>query len=448
LALPTTLTTSEASIDALRTQLASVTAASSGAFDLQAGYTSASTMMASTADQPVVRSLEILTRQGATAPANLGVTARQDKIALNMVGLRLPVSAAPAPAPTPAAAPLAELAKASGGDYNSAKTGAEALRDMSQAAKAIAGQVRNLIDAETSEALAANATHQFTFYKSAVEFDGKLVLTWYFDPADASKLTFFVGKKGTTLSNVSTYGEGYSRDDVNGTVSVVVDNALLSGNYEEWTAEARASAATSEGLAIEVASDAATASNPISLGVSVQGGSQASSSNPVITARFGGRQPIRGGQIKVNVVRASDGVPVLQDVAMLDDGAGADERANDGIYTLSLAGRLVAGDYVAVVEASTVPGTSTFNPNQIQAFGGAGQAAETTIADEIQRLAELDFTVEAGALGVVPGTTGTNAPDTSSGGGCTAMPGQRDASLPLLVMGVAGWLAYRRRKQG
>jgi hypothetical protein len=168
----------------------------------------------------------------------------------------------------------------------------------------------------------------------------------------------------------------------------------------------------------------------------------------VITARFGGRQPIRGGQIKVNVVRASDGVPVLQDVAMLDDGAGADERANDGIYTLSLAGRLVAGDYVAVVEASTVPGTSTFNPNQIQAFGGAGQAAETTIADEIQRLAELDFTVEAGALGVVPGTTGTNAPDTSSGGGCTAMPGQRDASLPLLVMGVAGWLAYRRRKQG
>lgn len=442
--LPTALSTSESDLTALRSALTGITPASEGAFDLSQGFSDVRTNLLVNQDNSAfVDSLEVITRQGATAAPTLGDTARQAKIALNVVGLKLP-PAAPAPAPAPVAntVPLADAAKASGGDYNAAKSGSEALRDLSKAANAIQGKVLDLIDAETADALAANGSKKFDFYKSAAQYDGNVVLTFYFDPADASKLSFLVGKKGSTLVNPAGT-EGFVRDDANGTVSITLGNALTAGSFEEWEAEVRSTSAMTDGMVFEVSSDASTATNPISLGMNLMGGSAAATTNPVITARFGGRLPIRGGDLKVNVLRTSDGAAVLQDVTMVDDGTGADERANDGVYSVSLANLLPAGDYVATVLASTTPGTSKFNPNQIQAFGGSSAAAEITIADEIQRLAELDFTLAPGARGVKADATGTAS---SGGGGCTAVPGQADTTLPALVLGAAVWVAWRRRK--
>lgn len=449
--LRTTLTSTAGDITALRTSLTGITSDTSGTLNLQTAYSDVRTsFLTALADNPVVDSIEIITRQGATAPEALGTTARADKVALNIVGLRLPV-AAPAPVAVEQVkpVPLADVAKSSGGDYNTAKTGAEALRDLNKAAKAIQGKVLNLIDADSAEALTASGlSKKFTFYKSAQQYDGNLVLTWYFDPADASKLTFFFGKKNTTLGNV-TAGTGYTRDDANGTVSVVVPNSLASGAFEEWEAEVRASGATSEGVEFEVASDASTAANPISLGVNLVGGTKTATVNPVMTARFGGRLPIRGGDVKVNVFRVTDGTLVLQGLTMADDGVGVDERANDGIYTISLADKLPAGEYVASIDASTVPNTSKFNPNQIQAFGTTGNAPEVGIADEIQRLAELDFAFESGAKGVKADAVSSSGSTSSKSGrgGCTVAPGQGDSSLLLLVLSAAAWRTWLRRRK-
>jgi hypothetical protein len=449
LALRTTLTGTSGDITALSTSLTGITSDTSGALDLQAAYAGVKTgLLPALADNPVVDSLEIITRQGATAPEALGTTARTDKVALNIVGLRVPASApAPAALAVPAVnpVPLAEAAKSSGGDYNTAKTGSEALRDLSRSAAAIQGKVFNLIDAASAEPLTASSlSKKFTFYQSAAQYDGNLVLTWYFDPADASKLTFFFGKKGSTLGN-ATAGASYSRDDTNGTVKVVVSNSLASGAFEEWEAEVRATGATTEGVEFEVASDASSAQNPISLGANLTGGTKAATTKPVITARFGGRLPIRGGDIKANIYRISDGTLVLQDLVMADDGSGADERANDGVYTISLDNKLPAGEYTAIINASTVPGTSKFNPNQIQAFGGGGTAAELTIADEIERLAEIDFTLESAAPGVMASSSSTSS--TSSRGGCTVAPGTGDSSLILLVLSAFFWRTWLRRNK-
>lgn len=443
LSLRTTLTSTVGDINALRSSLAGITAASSGTLNLQTAYSDVRTsFLTPVDDNPVIDSIEIITRQGATAPAAVGATARKDKVALNIVGLRLPV-AIPAPEEEAQENPesLSEVAEASGGEYNSAKTGAEAYRELRRSANTTQGKVFNLIDVDASEALTtSNLSKKFVFYKSAQQYDGNLVITWFYDPADASKLSFFFGRKNTTLSNATT-GTGYTRDDANGTVSVIVPNSLASGAFEEWEAEARATSATTEGVDFEVASDASTASNPISLGVNLVGGDNSSLSAPVITARFGGRLPIRAGEVKVNVYRASDASLVLQDITMTDDGTGADERANDGIYTIGLTDQLPAGDFVAVIEASTVPSTSRFNPNQIQSFGNNASSQEVVIDDEIQRLAELEFTLDADASGVTPDTGG------GGGGGCTVSQGQNDTSLILLVLSAALWQLWLLRRK-
>ena len=243
----------------------------------------------------------------------------------------------------------------------------------------------------------------------------------------------------------------FTVDRDNGIATYRMTNTTTSGTVVEYTMGAVATGgATTDGIDMEVASDASTATNPISLGAAVVGGATDSSTSPVITARFGGRQPIKGGELKATIVRASDGTVVLEGLAMADNGTGADERANDGVYTLSLDGRLPAGDYAAVIEASTVPGTSSFNSNQIRQpapnGGGLPTRAEETVNDEIQRLADVEFTLQEGAKGVVASTTPTTTAS-SGGGGCTALPGQSDGSLLALVLGAAGWTAWRRRQQ-
>jgi hypothetical protein len=447
--LPTALSASASDLTNLRSALSGITADTSGAtFDLSQGYAAVrANLLVNQDNSAFVDSLEVITRQGATAAADLGDTARKAKVALNIVGLKLPASA-PAPAPVANTVPLTEVAKTSGGDYNTAKTGAEALKDMSKAASAIEGKVFNLIDMDSADALAANGSKKFDFFKSAQDYDGNLVLTFRVDATDASKLTFFVGKKGIPLTDATVLsGANVVRDNANGTITITLVNGLTTGNFEEWEVEVRSNAAMTEGIEFDVAGDASSASNPISLSANLVGGSASSITNPVITARFGGRLPIRGGTVTVDVTKTTDGTSALQGVAMVDDGTGADERANDGVYTVSLADKLPAGDYVARVVALTVPGTSKFNPNQIQAFGGQGAAAETTIADEIQRLAEVEFTLASGAKGVQAGASTSTNTD-SGGGGCTALPGQTDPTLPGLVLGAATWAAWRRRQRG
>lgn len=451
--LPTQLSSSANEINALIAKLASIQADTTGTLDLQQLFDNVTTgMLSASAGSASADGLEILTRQGATAPADLGNAARTAKVALNIVGFRVPATAA-APAPAANTVSLATAAKQSGGEFSAAKNSAEATRDLIKADNALNGKVLNLIDAESSDALPANGTKVVTFFQSKKDYDGDTHITLYVDPSDVDKVGVTYGQKGGSTSTV-TYNsaiEGIIVDKANGRMDILVQNFVTTdGGFKELEVTVKATnTPMSDGFDIEVAGDAATATNAISLGATVVGGEKAAATAPVITARFGGNKPIRGGELKVTVQRVSDGAAVLTDVAMLDDGVGADERANDGVYTLSLKDKLPSGDYMAVVQASTVPGISAFNPNQIRANANAPARAETPIADEIQRLAEVEFSLEAGAKGVTASATApaANGSDSDSGGGCTALPGQADASLLALVLGAAGLSAWRRRQR-
>ena len=430
--------------------LSSITRASSGSFDVSVAFNFVRQNLLPTPDaqSATTDSLELLTRQGATAPADLGAQAKANKVALNIVGFRLPASM-PAAAPAANTVPLATLAQQTGGDFNTAKNAQEATREMAKAAAAQAGEVLNLIDADSHPALGAGSLAVTTFFLSPAQYDGeKVVLKWYFDPADASKLVFRLrGKSGGFVA--LTTQNGLVIDADNGMATYTLTNETDASTPVEYVMRAEATAAMVDGIDMEVYSDASTATNPISLGASVVGGATDSLTAPVITARFGGRTPIKGGEVTVSIVRASDGTTVLEGLSMQDNGAGADERANDGVYTLSLDGRLPAGDYAAVIVASTTPGTSSFSSNVIRANGGLPTRADEIIEDEIQRLADVEFTLLEGAKGVVAAAAPAAAQESSGGGGgCTALPGQTDASLLALVLGAAGFAAWRRRKQG
>lgn len=443
-------------INARITALSGITRATSGSFDIGVAFNAVRNSLLTTpsAGSATTDSLEVLTRQGATAPATLAQTAKDNKVALNVVGFRLPASA-PVVAPAADTVPLATLAPKTGGDFNTAKNAQEATREMAKAAAAQAGEVLNLIDADSHPALGAGGLAITTFILSPKEYDGeKVVLKWYFDPEDANKLTFSVRNKNGAFVTLTSQN-GLTLDTQNGEATYVMTNDLAPAatrspmEFAELVMRAQASSTTVDGLDMEVYSDASTAENPISLGASVVGGASDSLTAPVITARFGGRTPIKGGDVKVSIVRTSDGTTVLEGLSMQDNGAGADERANDGVYTLSLDGRLPAGDYAAVIVALTIPETSQFSSNVIRANGSLPARADVTIEDEIQRLADVEFTLLEGAKGVVAAAVpATTQPASGGGGGCTALPGQTDASLLALVLGAAGFAAWRRRKQG
>jgi hypothetical protein len=437
--------------------LADITRVTTGALDLQAELSAVinAVMPAPATTSATTNSLELLTRQGATASTALAQVAKDKKLALNIVGFRLPAGTT-APTPAANAVPLATLAKQTGGDYNAAKNAQEATREMVKAADAQVGKVLNLIDAASHPALPANGTAVTEFYLSDAKYDGNfVVLKWYFDPADAAKLTFYWRDLSGAVTTVAGR-EGFTLDAANGIATLVFQNLTPNDTQLDFPYAMRVTAtggATTDGIEMEISSDASTATNPISLAGAVVGGTTGSVNAPVITMRFGGSQPIKGGEVKATIFKAADGSVALDNQALLDDGQGADERANDGVYTLSLNGKLPAGEYTAVVSARTVPGTSSFNSNQrfVGTSGALPARSEQIINAEIERLADVEFSLDAGAQGVgeatASGSTNSADRDSGGGGGCTALPGQTDSSLLALVLSAAGWSAWRRRQR-
>jgi hypothetical protein len=442
-------------INNLITALANITRDANSTLNLETALSSIINVVMPTpaATSATTNSLELLTRQGATATAALTQVAKDKKLALNIVGFRLPAGTT-APTPAANAVPLATLAKQTGGDYNAAKNAQEATREMVKAADAQAGKVLNLIDASSHPALPANGIAFTEFYLSDAKYDGNfVVLKWYFDPADANKLTFSWRDLSGSFQTAGN-NEGFTLDAANGVATLVVQNLTPNNTQLDAPYVMRVTAtggAMTDGIDMEISSDASTATNPISLSGAVVGGTSGSTNAPVITMRFGGSQPIKGGEVKATIFKAADGSVALDNQALLDDGQGADERANDGVYTLSLNGKLPPGEYTAVVSARTVPGTSSFNSNQrfVGTSGALPARAEQTISAEIERLTDLEFALDAGAQGVVGATSdgSTNSATSDGGGGCTALPGQTDSSLLALVLGAAGLTAWRRHQR-
>lgn len=380
----------------------------------------------------------LLTLNSTSVPEGLGTSARSDKISFNVLGFRAPVVVTSTPVIPPAVPPansLQTLAVASGGSNNTVKDAKEAIKEGNNALQAAMGETEAVITADISDdPFKANTTLE-TKFRVNPKIDGPVTVRWYFDKADEAKLTFNCG------------------------ANAVVTAAL---SDEESEASCTVTAAGEQTVSVRTAQDAGVVevevvSKPqgtaVELGTWIDGGTVASGRAPVLMAKLAGSTPIINATIKVQIFDADSesDKPVLEATLNKDNDAGknGDTRANDGVYTLELTGKLPAGSYVVVAEAST-DADSKFNPNGVINAQGISAAA-SAIGEPIQRLAEGEFDLETGAPGLKDsaGTTTTAATTTAAAssskkfGGCTAGGGSDSGLLALLFLASIGLLRRR-----
>lgn len=372
----------------------------------------------------------LFTLNSTSVPEGLGASSRSDKIAFNVLGFRPPAAVAPvAPAPVAAANTLQTLATASGGSNNTVRSANEAIKEGSAALKAAAGEAEALITADVSDdPFPANTTLETTFRVNP-KIDGPVTVRWYFNKADLAKLTFTCAGNNVTVADLS---------DEESEASCTVTAA------GEQKVSVRA-AQQAEAVEVEVVSK--PTGTAVELSAWIDGGTKDMNRAPVLMAKLAGSTPIINAIIDVQIFDADSDSdkPVLEFKLDKTNDAGnnRDNRANDGVYTYDLTGKLPAGSYVVVARAST-DAESKFNPNGVINAQGISAAA-SAIGDAIQRLAEVEFDLEEGATGLKAGATTTTAAVSSSkkGGGCTVGGGSDAGLLALLSLAVLGLLRRR-----
>jgi MYXO-CTERM domain-containing protein len=277
---------------------------------------------------------------------------------------------------------------------------------------------------------------------STLATDGEIAATAYFDPRDAAVLTFaLVAPDGKVYPSTALPADiSFNLSGPDGTAEF-----SIAGNFPQraglWKLRVGATAATTDWVAADVAG-----LTRVALSVQVNGGTVASGLPPVLTAVLGGDQRIKGAAVTA-VLFDEEGNVVIDGLTLKDDGVAPDQRAGDGQYTASLAGKLKAGEYFALVAAETNDGSRTASLGALV----KGTRTEEVPVDRFERITEADFALEANAPGVLPTTvTPPVAPPVtpveSSGGGCTVNPQGNDAGmLMLLLAGLAGF-GFRRRR--
>lgn len=399
-----------------------------GTPDLQAAYNQAKVFVTGarpsddkTENAANTDTLTLLTLNTTTVPSTLGSTARGDKIAFNVLGFKAPAAmmvAAPAPAQN-----LQTLATASGGSNNTVKSANEAIKEGNAALMDAMGASEALMTADLSDdPFAANEPLSTTFnVNNAV--DGPVVVRWYYNSTDDSKLSFNCADGGAV-----------TRTDLSDEEKMASCTITTDGE-KTVTAHANANAGAVE---VEVVSTPQGAA--VELSAMIDGGTVASGRPPVLMAKLAGSTPITGATIKVLVFNADSesetpAIPEITLNAQNDNGTNGDNRANDGVYTLNLAGRLPAGNYFVLAEATTDANSRFSSQGVINASGVT--PGSKLVGAPIQRLSEGEFTLDSGAPGV---TTAARA--NSGGGGCTVGGGQDGG---LLVMLSLASLALLRR---
>ncbi len=483
-----------AALDALTPDTAS-------AFDGLAAFTQSLNLLAAVRQRGDMSTLHVLTGTEATLPVEAATSARTARVSVNPLGIGGGTPAQSVQrreqARNQSAAGnvvnLTQLAKQTGGSYNSAKNGAEAAKDLVRSAKETHAESYASLALDQSLPLAANGQFNSTFRVASAATDGEVAVELYFDPADAAKLQFsLVAPNGSVFTPTTVpNGIGFDNDAQEGVVSFSI-GADVANRVGTWTARVRASAAMVDGIGLEASSDAS-----IALSSTVDGGSVGATSGLVLRAILGGEKSIRTAVVTGDVYDEA-GSLVLGNVALRDDGVSPDKRADDGEYTASLAGRLPPGEYAVLVKAQT-------NANSRIASLGAlikGARNEELPVELLTRFSEVSFTLEQGASGVLaavtpapsvppvtvttttlpapttPGMVTTTVPSTSTtpapavpqpgttpsasvtpvapgapgttdeGGGCTVNANGRDGSLALLLLAaIAGWALRRPRKR-
>lgn len=336
---------------------------------------------------------------------------------------------------------LSELASSTGGSYNTAKNGSDAAKDALKAVNETHADPYAPIQFDLSDLLKAGEVFSSSFRVASGASDGDVAISLYFDPADASKLTFtLVSPAGVVLTpGQLPDGVGYDIDAAEGVAEFTLAEGLA-GRVGQWTVRATANAPTTDGIGVDVAG-----LTRVGLSAQVLGGTATAA--PVLTAVLGGDKRIKGAVVTA-AIYDTEGNLVLDKLTLLDDGVAPDARAGDGQYTLNLAGRLKAGEYFAVVHAETNSASRTASLGTLV----KGVRAEELPVEVFERVAEADFVLAADATGLLPVTPPVTPPATpgsgDGSGGCTVNPNGNDAGLLLLLAAAlgGGWLRRRNHR--
>lgn len=330
---------------------------------------------------------------------------------------------------------LSDLASLTGGTYNTAKNGSDAAKDALKAVNETHADPYAPILFDLSDPLKAGGVFNSSFRVASGASDGQVAISLYFDPTDATKLAFnLVSPAGTVYTpGQLPSGIGYGIDATEGVAEFVLD-ANLANRVGQWTVRATASAATTDGVGVDVAG-----LTRVSLNAQVHGGGAGATSEPVLTAVLGGDKRIKGATVTAAIFD-TNGNLVLDKLTLRDDGVAPDARAGDGQYSLSLGGKLKAGDYFVVVHSATNADSRTASLGTLV----KGTRSEEETVEVFERVAEADFVLTETAAGVVS-TTSAAASGTADAGGCTVNPSGKDGGLLLLLAAALGGTLLRRR---
>lgn len=443
---------------ALTQALDGLTPDTTSVFDAAAAFSRARALIAAERQVGDPSTVHFLTGTEAVVPTQTLNEIQRARVAVNPLGL---TGASAAERQTRQAAvrrmsatgsmvSLSQLALSTGGSYNSAKNGSDAAKDAVKAVNEAHANPYASVSLGLSEPLAAGAVFDTPFRVASAATDGDMVASAYFDPADAAKLSFaLVGPDG------NVYGTERLPDglafDLSGEDGVA--DFIIAADFPKrtgmWTLRVSARQATTDWVGVDVA-----ALSRVALSVQISGGTTASGVAPVLTAILGGDKRIRAAQVIASVFD-EEGNAVLEDVVLKDDGVAPDQRAGDGQYTITLADKLKAGEYFAIVQAQTDAGSRTATLGTLI----KGARLEESSVELLERITEADFELQANAPGVLaaavitpPVTPPVVPPVTpepeiaSGGGGCTTNPNGNDAGLLMLLAGGLLGLAARRRK--
>lgn len=433
---------------ALTTALDGIKPDTNGSFDSAAAFTRARALIDAERQPGDPATIHFLTGNEAVVPQQTATEVRAARVAVNPLALTGGTTEQAQRrrgfesrnAVGGATVKLSELASSTGGSYNTAKNGSDAAKDALKAVNETHADPYAPIQFDLSDLLKAGEVFNSSFRVASGASDGEVAISLYFDPADASKLTFtLVSPAGVVLTpGQLPDGVGYDIDAAEGVAEFTLAEGLA-GRVGQWTVRATANAPTTDGIGVDVAG-----LTRVGLSAQMLGGTATAA--PVLTAVLGGDKRIKGATVTAAVFD-TNGNLVLDNLTLRDDGVTPDARAGDGQYSLSLAGKLKAGEYFAVVHSQTNADSRTASLGTLV----KGTRAEEQTVEVFERVAEADFVLEATAAGVVPATPPapttptTPAPTDSGSGGCTVNPGGKDAGLLLLLAtALAGGLLRRR----
>ncbi|WP_345064148.1 vWA domain-containing protein [Acidovorax lacteus] len=437
---------------ALNAALDGIQPAGEGSFNSLTAFTKAYQLIAGVRQSGDPATVHLLTGSETVLPVETLTTARTARVAVNPLGLsgggtearQARTKAALAQSAAGQTVNLAQVAQQTGGAYNVARNGAEAAKDAARALNEVHSNPFAFVRVDGTTALPAGGRFSSQFRVASSAIDGPVEAEAFFDPQDAGKLSFsLVAPDGRVFTpGNAPAGVEFETEPGEGLFTVRIGTGVAA-RAGTWTIQVSSASAMVDGLGIDVATESRMALNATALG-----GSVGAATAPVLRATLGADKRIKGARV-VATVYDEDGNTVLDNAVLRDDGVAPDVRAGDGEYTLSLDGKLKAGEYYAYVRSVT-------DSNARVAPLGAlikGARQEEVPVEAFEREVEVAFSLEAGAPGVVtdsaPAPTPTPTPTPPSdggGGGCTVNPDGRDASLALLLgLGLLGWALRRRR---